>query len=74
MSDSTKRAIRTLLQALIAVLTAIPTLASSAPHWVVLGQVVLVAAAVAKILNSLEDSNLLPGWLKGLPVVGAVFK
>lgn len=74
MSDSTKRAIRTALQVLIALLTAIPTIASSAPNVVVIVQVVAVAAALSKIINSLEDSGLLPSWLTNLPVVGALFK
>lgn len=65
MSNSTKRALRTVLHVLLAVLLAIPAMVSSLPTWEWLGQIVVVAGALSKVINMAEDSGALPSWLKG---------
>lgn len=74
MKDSTKRSIRTLFQGLIGLLAAVPLLATFLPtsdtRLVTIGvSVVAAAAVVSKIVNALEENNLLPSWLKPNPVV-----
>lgn len=72
MSDSTKRAIRTTIQVLIALLTALPTYLAGASGSVVAVQVLAVAAAVTKLWAFLEDTGVLPAWLRS-PVKDSVF-
>jgi hypothetical protein len=72
MSNSTKRAIRTLLHVLVAVAAAVPAVVANLPAWEVLGQVVAVAGVVSKVHNSLETSGLVPEWLKGDDVPAVV--
>lgn len=75
MSDSTRRALRSGYQALIAALTIIPLVAvviqnnlptDSAPA--IAGYVTAIVggvAVVSKIVNALEDAGVIPSWLKG---------
>lgn len=75
MSDSTRRALRTAYQAIIAAVTTIPVIlalltqvlpadsAASLAAYVV--AITAGVAAVSKILNALEDAGLIPAWLKG---------
>lgn len=71
MSDSTKRALRTVLHVAVSVLAVIPALANNLPSWAILTQIVVVAGGVSKGLNLAEEAGLVPAWLKGgtAPVV-----
>lgn len=76
MNDSTRRALRTAYQVLIAAVTVIPALAAilfevipagspiGAKAVAVIAAVVAGAAVVTKVLNRLEDAHLFPAWLK----------
>jgi hypothetical protein len=81
MTESTRRALRTLYQGLIAVVVTIPLLAGVAAalpeEFPYKGRIVAilltlaaVTAAVSKVLNELEDRGLVPAWLKGTPEDG----
>lgn len=71
MSESTKRAARTLYQGLVAALVIVPVLAGVLADTgieklagiaaVLIGAVTVVS----KIVNALEDRGLIPAWLKG---------
>ncbi|GAB7004424.1 hypothetical protein JCM18899A_18970 [Nocardioides sp. AN3] len=68
MSESTKRAIRTAYQVLVALITIAPVLVTVLKGTPVEVQVGIFAgwvAAVATIINRLEDAGLIPAWLKG---------
>lgn len=68
MSDSTRRALRTAYQFVIALIAIVPTIALVLPNdspigadiAVVLGWLVIVS----KLINSLEDRGAIPAWLK----------
>lgn len=75
MSDSTRRALRTGYQAVIAAVTTIPIILAvlaqvlPADTTASIGAYIVAVtagiAAVSKILNALEDAKLIPAWLKG---------
>lgn len=77
MTDSTRRALRTAYQTIVALLSTIPILLGMAsellPADSPLGAKVAAAAVsilagiavVTKVLNALEDAGILPAWLKG---------
>lgn len=75
MSDSTRRALRTAYQALIAAVTTIPVILallsqvlpadSTASLATYIVAITAGVAAVSKLLNALEDAGLIPAWLKG---------
>lgn len=72
MTDSTRRALRTGYQTLIAALAAIGVLASFIPQIQatfpeIAALAVTVAGgavAVSKVINALEDAGVIPAWLK----------
>lgn len=71
MTDSTRRALRTAYQTVIALITVFPVILSiltdAFPDAGVAAQVAVAAASVAtvtKILNALEDAGIIPAWLK----------
>jgi len=72
MNDSTRRSLRTAYQFLVACIGIVPVLLTIVPHTSPLAArlaVVLVGlTAASKIINSLEDHNLIPAWLKTTPV------
>lgn len=75
MKDSTKRALRTLVQAIIAAAAAAPVVMSLLPTdndniLKIEGAVVAGAAIVSKLVNVLEERGLLPEWLKSSSNVG----
>lgn len=73
MKDSTKRALRTLFDVVTGAAVAIPVAVGAFQANVplegtvaaALATTVAVAAAVAKIVNALEDAGVIPAWLKG---------
>lgn len=71
MSDSTRRAVRTLYHALLAMITLVPALLAALPSdspLAVKGAGIAAAvAAVSAIVNKLEDAGLIPAWLKQAP-------
>jgi hypothetical protein len=67
MNPSTKRALRTGYQAVIALIVIIPVLLTALPVAAQVTAVVGAVAAVAKVLNALEDAGLIPAWLKADP-------
>lgn len=67
MTDSTKRVLRTVYQLVVALITIAPVLLTVLSGSPVEAQVVIFAgwmAAVSAIINKLEDTGLLPAWLK----------
>lgn len=68
LSPATKRALRTLYQGVLALITLVPALVVALPEGsplaVKLGAVVAAVAAVSGVLNKLEDAGLIPAWLK----------
>lgn len=67
MKPSTKRALRTGYQAVLALIVIVPVLVSSLPVTAQVTAIVSAVAAVAKIVNALEDAGLIPAWLKSVP-------
>lgn len=67
MSQSTKRIVRTAYQIVVALITIAPvlvTLLSGTPVAAQVGIFAAWVAAVAAIINKLEDAGLIPAWLK----------
>lgn len=70
MTDSTKRALRTGVQLLLAALVVVPILAGALQGTgvgvlvQVAGWLVLAATTVSKAVNALEDAGMFPAWLK----------
>jgi hypothetical protein len=68
LSPSTKRALRTIYQGVVALVTVVPlvvaVLPSDSPLAVQLASVVAAVGVVSKVINVLEDNGYLPAWLK----------
>lgn len=67
MTDSTKRALRTVYQSILAAVVVVPLLATAlegTPLAAKLAVVLTVIGLVSKVVNVLEDSGLIPSWLK----------
>lgn len=68
MSASTKRAVRTLYQAVLAMIVVVPALLAALPEGsplaVELAGIAAAVAAVSAAVNRLEDAGLIPAWLK----------
>lgn len=68
LSASAKRSLRTLYQAVLALLTFVPALLvvlpEGSPAAVKYGSVVAAVAAASAVVNKLEDAGLIPAWLK----------
>lgn len=68
LSPSTKRALRTVYQGVVALVTLVPlvvaVLPSDSPLAVQLAAAVGAVAVVSKVINVLEDNGFLPAWLK----------
>lgn len=68
MSAGTKRAVRTLYQAVLAMIVVVPgllaALPAGSPLAVELGGIAAAVAAVSAAVNKLEDAGLIPAWLK----------
>lgn len=76
LSTSAKRSLRTLFQALLAMLTLVPMLLAALPDGsplaVKFGGIAAAVAAVTAAVNKAEDAGLIPAWLKDeAPVPGA---
>lgn len=67
LSPSTKRAIRTGYQVVLALVVIVPVLASTLPVTAQVTSIVVAVATVAKVLNALEDARIVPAWLKSVP-------
>ena len=70
MTESTRRVLRTIYQLVVALITIAPllvTLLAGTPVEVQVGVFAGWVAAVAAIINKLEDAGLLPAWLKSGP-------
>jgi hypothetical protein len=68
MTDSTKRILRTCLQVLAALVVVTPmlvTFLAGTPIAAQVGTFAAAVAAVAAVVNKLEDAGVLPPWLKG---------
>jgi len=69
MNESTKRALRTLLQGVLALAVIAPVLVTVAPQSTALAavasSVVAATALVSKVYNTLESKGVLPEFLKG---------
>lgn len=68
LSASTKRGLRTLYQAVLAMITLVPALQlvlpEGSPLAVKYGSIVAAVAAVSVAVNKAEDAGLIPAWLK----------
>jgi hypothetical protein len=67
VTDSTKRAFRTVYQAVLAAVVVVPLLATAlegTPLAAKLAVALTVVGLVSKIVNVLEDAGLIPAWLK----------
>lgn len=68
LSTSAKRGIRTLYQALLAMITLVPALLAvlpaGSPAAVKLGGIAAAVAAMSAAVNKAEDAGLIPAWLK----------
>lgn len=67
LSASTRRAIRTGYQALIAAAIVIPIVLEASPDISMTGFALALSAAIAsisKLINALEDAGFIPAWLK----------
>ena len=68
LNDSTRRALRTAYQFLVACIGIVPTLLlivpSNGPLAAKLAVVLGFVTVATKVLNSLEDHQLIPAWLK----------
>lgn len=83
MTDSTRRALRTAYQVVLALVTTIPIIVTllltvipaDSDLAVKVGAIALSiaggSALVTKVLNQLEDAGLIPAWLKGDTTVPA---
>jgi hypothetical protein len=73
MNDSTRRALRTAYQFLVACIGIVPILAlalpQSSPLAAKLAVVLGFLAVATKVVNALEDRGLIPAWLKAGAVV-----
>lgn len=67
MKPSTKRALRTGYQCVLALIVIVPVLLSTLPVTAQVTAIVTAVAAVAKAVNALEDAGLIPAWLKSVP-------
>lgn len=68
MKDSTKRALRTVYQGIVAMIVIVPILATALAGTPIAAQVALAVAVlgmVSKAINALEDAGMIPAWLKG---------
>lgn len=79
LSDSTRRGLRTLYQATLTGLVTIPIVLAAIPQKVlddnlglatVIASILGVLAVVSKIINTLEDSGVIPPVLKNATVTG----
>ncbi|MFJ4524668.1 hypothetical protein ACIP4Y_27590 [Streptomyces sp. NPDC088810] len=66
MSDSTRRAVRTAFQTVLAVAAALPLLADDArlADLPAFGALVTVATAVSRLMSAPAVENALPDWLR----------
>lgn len=68
LSASTKRAVRTLYQAVLAMILVVPVLLAALPAGsplaVELAGIAAAVAAVSAAVNKLEDAGRIPAWLK----------
>lgn len=68
LSAAAKRGLRTLYQALLAMIVVVPVLLAALPAGsplaVELGGIAAAVAAVSAVVNKLEDAGLIPAWLK----------
>ena len=64
LSDSTKRALRTAIEAVIACAAAAPAVAAHLPNTAVAAEIVAVAAAVTKGWAFAESKGWVPAWLR----------
>lgn len=68
LNDSTRRALRTAYQFLVACIGIVPVLMTvvpaTSPLYARLAVVLGFLAAATKVLNYLEDKNYIPAWLK----------
>lgn len=69
LSDSTRRALRTMLHAVLAIPAVLALLPSGSPFAAKSAAIVAAVAAVSALINKLEDAGLIPSWLKNAPVV-----
>ena len=73
LNDSTRRALRTGYQFVIACIGIVPVLVLAVPADSPLATKLLVilgfVTAATKVINALEDRHLIPAWLKGTTVV-----
>lgn len=71
LTESKRRALRTLFQAVLAMLTVVPLLLAALPAGsplaVQLGGIAAAVATVSAAINKLEDVGLIPAWLKDAP-------
>lgn len=71
LSAAARRALRTLYQATLAMVTLVPlllaALPSGSPLAVQLAGVAAAVATVSGVVNKLEDSGVIPAWLKADP-------
>lgn len=73
MSESTRRALRTTYQGVLAALVVVPVLAGAlagvgVPELAkVAGVLVAAIGVVSKVVNAAEDAGIVPAWLKGQP-------
>ena len=68
MTDSTRRALRTVYHGVLAACVVLPIFATALAGFPIAAQLTLALAvlgAVSKAVNALEDAGLLPPWLKG---------
>jgi hypothetical protein len=75
MSDSTRRAARTVYQLVISLIAVIPVLAGLGVAWEPAARVIAAligfGAIATKLINALEDKGLIPAWLKAPASDGA---
>lgn len=68
LSPAARRALRTLYQAVLAMLVVVPALLALLPEGsplaVELAGIAAAVAAVSGLVNKLEDAGLIPAWLK----------
>jgi hypothetical protein len=68
LSPAARRGLRTLYQALIAMITLVPALLAilpdGSPAAVKFGGIAAAVAAASGIVNKAEDAGLIPAWLK----------
>lgn len=67
MTPSTKRSLRTAYQCVVALIVIVPVIVSGLPIAAQAASIVTAVAAIAKVLNALEDAHLIPAWLKSVP-------